>query len=206
MQADVEILDFVILRDAHSTQHIADFQNDERAHDIGSNIYQPTCWSWESGKTGRRVCRRPDRRGDAANPEARVNQTIPGEELVQKIWGTSARGVHSLRVFIKSLRSKLELDPKHPQFNPHRSRDRLSAPGSRLRLTTLNDRLRAPVCRRRPFHSGRTVASQQSARSAPRIRSACPWEIEQTKSRPGYRDSFENPGSGLKSGKLLQGA
>jgi two-component system KDP operon response regulator KdpE len=51
------------------------------------------------------------------NLVARANQTIPGEELVQKIWGTnSARGVHSLRVFIKSLRSKLEPDPKHPRY------------------------------------------------------------------------------------------
>ena len=51
------------------------------------------------------------------NLVAMVNQTVPGEELVQRVWGTnSAKGVHSLRVFIKSLRSKLEPDPKHPRY------------------------------------------------------------------------------------------
>jgi len=48
---------------------------------------------------------------------ANANQTVPGEELVQRIWGrNSEKGVHSLRVFIKSLRNKLEPDPKHPKY------------------------------------------------------------------------------------------
>jgi len=47
---------------------------------------------------------------------ANANQTVPGEELVRRIWGqNSEKGVHSLRVFIKSLRSKLEPDPKQPK-------------------------------------------------------------------------------------------
>jgi two-component system, OmpR family, KDP operon response regulator KdpE len=46
-----------------------------------------------------------------------VNQTVPGDELVRRIWGrNSEKGVHSLRVFIKSLRNKLEPDPKHPKY------------------------------------------------------------------------------------------
>lgn len=51
------------------------------------------------------------------NLASNVNQTVPGEELVRRIWGrNSEKGVHSLRVFIKSLRSKLEPDPKHPKY------------------------------------------------------------------------------------------
>ena len=51
------------------------------------------------------------------NLVSKLNQTVPGEELVQKIWGNnSSKGVHSLRVFIKSLRSKLEPDPKRPRY------------------------------------------------------------------------------------------
>jgi two-component system KDP operon response regulator KdpE len=48
---------------------------------------------------------------------ASVNQTVPGDELVRRIWGRNTeKGVHSLRVFIKSLRTKLEPDPKHPRY------------------------------------------------------------------------------------------
>jgi two-component system, OmpR family, KDP operon response regulator KdpE len=46
-----------------------------------------------------------------------VNHTVPGEELVRRIWGqNSEKGVHSLRVFIKSLRNKLEPDPRNPKY------------------------------------------------------------------------------------------
>ena len=48
---------------------------------------------------------------------SRLNQTVPGHDLVQRIWGpASTKGVHSLRVFIKSLRKKLEPDPKCPRY------------------------------------------------------------------------------------------
>ena len=51
------------------------------------------------------------------NLASNVNQTVPGDELVRRIWGrNSEKGVHSLRVFIKSLRKKLEPDPKHPKY------------------------------------------------------------------------------------------
>lgn len=53
------------------------------------------------------------------NLVSNINQTVPGDELVRRIWGrNSEKGVHSLRVFIKSLRNKLEPDPKHPKYIP----------------------------------------------------------------------------------------
>jgi two-component system, OmpR family, KDP operon response regulator KdpE len=48
---------------------------------------------------------------------AHVNRTVPSGELVHTLWGPdSGKGVHSLRVFIKSLRHKLEPYPARPQF------------------------------------------------------------------------------------------
>ena len=46
-----------------------------------------------------------------------LNQTVPNAELVQTIWGADAsKGVHSLRVFIKNLRQKIEPFPEKPQY------------------------------------------------------------------------------------------
>jgi two-component system KDP operon response regulator KdpE len=51
------------------------------------------------------------------NLASKLNQIVPGHDLVQTIWGpASTKGVHSLRVFIKSLRKKLEPDPKCPRY------------------------------------------------------------------------------------------
>jgi two-component system KDP operon response regulator KdpE len=48
---------------------------------------------------------------------AHVNQTVPSMELVRKLWPSDpTKGVHSLRAFIKNLRSKIEPDPAHPQY------------------------------------------------------------------------------------------
>jgi two-component system KDP operon response regulator KdpE len=47
----------------------------------------------------------------------RVNETVPSNELVKGLWGTDPqKSVHSLRLFIRKLRSKLEPDPAHPQY------------------------------------------------------------------------------------------
>ena len=46
-----------------------------------------------------------------------ANQTVPCDELVRTVWGAdSQKGVHSLRLFIRKLRQKLEPDPTHPQY------------------------------------------------------------------------------------------
>jgi len=46
-----------------------------------------------------------------------ANHTVPCEELVKMLWGADPqRGVHSLRLFIRKLRQKLEPDPTHPQY------------------------------------------------------------------------------------------
>ena len=48
---------------------------------------------------------------------SRLNHTVPSEDLVRAIWGESAgKGVHSLRVFIKTLRQKLEPVPANPRY------------------------------------------------------------------------------------------
>ena len=48
---------------------------------------------------------------------SRLNQTVPSAELVRALWGLDAnKGVHSLRVFIKSLRKKIEPSPDSPQY------------------------------------------------------------------------------------------
>lgn len=46
-----------------------------------------------------------------------ANQTVPGSELVRMLWGTDPqKGVHSIRLFIRKLRQKLEADPAHPKY------------------------------------------------------------------------------------------
>jgi two-component system KDP operon response regulator KdpE len=46
-----------------------------------------------------------------------ANHTVPCEELVKVLWGADPqRGVHSLRLFIRKLRQKVEPDPTHPQY------------------------------------------------------------------------------------------
>jgi two-component system KDP operon response regulator KdpE len=46
-----------------------------------------------------------------------ANHTVPSDELVKMLWGADPqRGVHSLRLFIRKLRQKLEPDPTRPQF------------------------------------------------------------------------------------------
>jgi len=46
-----------------------------------------------------------------------VNQTVPFRELVKILWGPDPqKGAHSLRLFIRKLRQKLEPDPGHPQY------------------------------------------------------------------------------------------
>jgi two-component system KDP operon response regulator KdpE len=48
---------------------------------------------------------------------ARVNQTVPCDDLVKMLWGSDPRkGAHSLRLFISKLRHKLESDPAHPRL------------------------------------------------------------------------------------------
>lgn len=48
---------------------------------------------------------------------SRINQTVPGGELVRLLWGPDPqKGVHSLRLFIRKLRQKLEADPAHPKY------------------------------------------------------------------------------------------
>jgi two-component system, OmpR family, KDP operon response regulator KdpE len=46
-----------------------------------------------------------------------ANQTVPGTELVKMLWGADPqKGVHSIRLFIRKLRQKLETDPAHPKY------------------------------------------------------------------------------------------
>lgn len=46
-----------------------------------------------------------------------LNQTVPFGRLVRMLWGTDPqKGVHSLRVFIRKLRQKLEPDPARPIY------------------------------------------------------------------------------------------
>ena len=46
-----------------------------------------------------------------------LNQTVPSASLVRTLWGLDTRkGVHSLRVFIKSLRQKIEPLCAKPQY------------------------------------------------------------------------------------------
>jgi two-component system, OmpR family, KDP operon response regulator KdpE len=47
----------------------------------------------------------------------RMNHTVPRGELVKTLWGTDPqKGVHSLRLFIRKLRQKIEPDPTHPIY------------------------------------------------------------------------------------------
>jgi two-component system, OmpR family, KDP operon response regulator KdpE len=46
-----------------------------------------------------------------------MNQTVPSTDLVKTLWGADPqKGVHSLRLFIRKLRNKLEPDPAHPRY------------------------------------------------------------------------------------------
>ncbi len=46
-----------------------------------------------------------------------LNQTVPSSQLVKTLWGDDPqKGVHSLRLFIRKLRRKLEPDPAHPRY------------------------------------------------------------------------------------------
>ena len=46
-----------------------------------------------------------------------MNQTVPRSDLVKMLWGPdSQKGVHSLRLFIRKLRQKLEPDPSNPIY------------------------------------------------------------------------------------------
>ncbi|MBC8165445.1 MAG: response regulator transcription factor [Bryobacteraceae bacterium] len=47
----------------------------------------------------------------------RANEAVPHRELLQAVWGPDyGDQVDYLRVFIKTLRKKLELNPEHPEF------------------------------------------------------------------------------------------
>jgi two-component system KDP operon response regulator KdpE len=62
-----------------------------------------------------------------------MNRTVPSTELVRALWGLDAgKGAHSLRVFIKSLRHKIEPYPAKPQYivTDPRLGYRLQMPGS----------------------------------------------------------------------------
>jgi two-component system KDP operon response regulator KdpE len=46
-----------------------------------------------------------------------MNQTVPSTDLVKTLWGADPqKGVHSLRLFIRKLRNKLEPDPANPRY------------------------------------------------------------------------------------------
>jgi len=46
-----------------------------------------------------------------------MNQTVQPSDLVRMLWGADPqKGVHSLRLFIRKLRQKLEPDPTHPIY------------------------------------------------------------------------------------------
>jgi two-component system KDP operon response regulator KdpE len=46
-----------------------------------------------------------------------ANEAVPHRELLQAVWGPDyGDQVDYLRVFIKNLRKKLELDPEHPEY------------------------------------------------------------------------------------------
>jgi two-component system KDP operon response regulator KdpE len=48
---------------------------------------------------------------------AHLNHTVPTAELVKSLWGDDPhKGAHSLRLFIRKLRRKLEPDPAHPRY------------------------------------------------------------------------------------------
>ena len=46
-----------------------------------------------------------------------ANEAVPHRELLQAVWGPDyGDQVEYLRVFIKKLRAKIELDPEHPEL------------------------------------------------------------------------------------------
>ena len=55
-----------------------------------------------------------------------ANEAVPHRELLQAVWGPDyGDQVDYLRVFIKSLRKKVEPDPEHPAIHPDGTLDRL---------------------------------------------------------------------------------
>ena len=59
----------------------------------------------------------PSECGRLAHLAQHMNQTVPSGDLVKTLWGEDPqKGVHSLRLFIRKLRNKLEPDPAHPRY------------------------------------------------------------------------------------------
>jgi len=66
---------------------------------------------------GQRTHLTPTECGILEHLAAHLNQTVPRNELVKMLWGSDPqKGVHSLRLFIRRLRQKLEPDPTRPQY------------------------------------------------------------------------------------------
>ena len=66
---------------------------------------------------GREVCLTPTENTLLEYLVSRLNRTVPSEDLVRAVWGDAeGKGVHSLRVFIKTLRKKLEPVPAKPRY------------------------------------------------------------------------------------------
>ena len=67
--------------------------------------------------TGHKTRLTPTECGILECPAAHLNQTVPRNELIKRLWRFDPhKGVHSLRLFIRSLRHKIEPDPSHPQY------------------------------------------------------------------------------------------
>jgi two-component system KDP operon response regulator KdpE len=67
--------------------------------------------------TGRETRLTPTECGILEHLAAHLNQTVPRNELVRILWGSDPqKGAHSLRLFIRRLRQKLEPDPARPQY------------------------------------------------------------------------------------------
>jgi two-component system KDP operon response regulator KdpE len=67
--------------------------------------------------TGRETRLTPTECGILEHLAAHLNQTVPRNELVRTLWGSDPqKGAHSLRLFIRRLRQKLEPDPTRPQY------------------------------------------------------------------------------------------
>ncbi|HEV3330714.1 MAG TPA: response regulator transcription factor [Bryobacteraceae bacterium] len=67
--------------------------------------------------TGRKTRLTPTECGILEYLVAHLNQTVPRNELVKTLWGSDPhKGAHSLRLFIRRLRQKLEPDPTNPRY------------------------------------------------------------------------------------------
>jgi two-component system, OmpR family, KDP operon response regulator KdpE len=67
--------------------------------------------------TGRDARLTPTECGILEHLALHMNQTVHSAELVRTLWGDDPqKGVHSLRLFIRKLRNKLEPDPAHPRY------------------------------------------------------------------------------------------